>query len=71
MSEEHIRLIAKIQHFYEMMMNINSKLLDGAIAGHPSHTMHITDTVQIINSFIDEYEKAFQSFLYKESNENK
>lgn len=69
MSDEHVRLVAKIQHFYEMMVNINHEIIDSAIKSGCPDKKHSCDKAQAINNLIDEYEKAFESFLYKDSND--
>ena len=72
MNEEHIRLVAKVQHFYEIMVNINGKILDESIASPPHVDKRAAcETASAINSIIDEYEKVFESFLYKEGYENR
>lgn len=72
MNEEHIKLVAKVQHFYEMMVNINAKILDESIALPPhADRKAACEKASAISSLIDEYEKAFESFLYKEGYENR
>lgn len=69
MIDDHIRLIAKIQHFYEMMVNINHEIIDSAIKIGCPDRKHSCEKVLAINNLIDEYEKAFESFLYKDAND--
>ena len=65
MSDEHIRLVAKIQHFYEIMLAKNSQILDEAIAGKSLDMKVSTVVASEISALLTEYEKAFESFLYK------
>lgn len=71
MSEEHIRLVAKVQHFYEIMVNFNAKILDDSISSNSPDRRVECEKAEAINSIIDEYEKVFESFLYKEGHENR
>lgn len=68
MSDEHIRLVAKVQHFYEMMVNINHEIIDTSIASSCPDRKLSCEKAQAISNLIDEYEKAFESFLYKDAN---
>jgi len=70
MSDEHIRLVAKIQHFYEIMLAKNSQILDDAIAGKSLDPKVSCEVASEISALMSEYEKAFESFLYKQNNEN-
>lgn len=71
MNDEHIKLVAKIQHFYEIMVNLNAKILDDSIASHSPDKRVECEKAQAISSIIDEYERVFESFLYKEGYENR
>ncbi len=71
MSDDHIRLVAKVQHFYEIMININAKILVDAIENNCPDKKIACEKAQVINDLIDEYEKAFESFLYRDANVSK
>ena len=65
MSEEHIRLVAKIQHFYELMIASNSAMLDEAIESKNIDRKAAVEEATRMNTLLDEYERAFESFLYR------
>ena len=69
MSDDHIRLVAKIQHFYEILVAKNGQILDDAISGKSPDKKIAYEKASEINSLISEYEKAFESFLYKQNSE--
>ena len=67
MSDEHIKLIAKIQHFYDFM---NRRLVEFEDRGIVEYTEfdrvgYREKTIEL-NSLLTQYAKVFQEFLYKE-----
>lgn len=69
MNEEHSKLIAKIQHFYEIMLYRLKSILDDSIASTLPDKKNSVEKVCIFNELLDEYEKSFESFLYKDEYE--
>ena len=66
MSEEHISLVAKIQHFYEFMIASNVSMLEKAIESKNMDKKAVVDEATRMNKLLDEYERIFISFLYKD-----
>ncbi len=65
MDDEHIKLVAKVQHFYEIMLAKNAYILDEAILSEPPESQYSLKTSYEITELINEYEKAFEAFLYR------
>ena len=67
MSEEHIKLVAKIQHFYGVMLQ---RFLDfqerGISAVNDSERMKCREKCADLNVLIDEYARTFKDLLYRE-----
>lgn len=61
---EDQKLIAKIQHFYEVMKQRLDSIDDYAIA-HPSDTYK--ERSEELRGLSDEYSKVFEAFLYTEN----
>lgn len=66
MSDEHIRLVAKIQHFYELMLASNTAMLNESIESKNPDKKAAVEEAMRMNKLLDEYERAFASFLYKD-----
>ncbi len=71
MSEEYIKLVAKVQHFYERLVSKNESLIDSAISDLNSDKKAVCEKSKALNEVLYEYEKAFESFLYKSNSENR
>ncbi len=71
MNDEHIKLVAKIQHFYERLLAKNHEIIETSMMNATSDKKAAIDKSEALNEVMDEYEKAFESFLYKGSNDKK
>lgn len=67
MMEDHVKLVAKVQHFYEIMISRNQFMLNDAIESNSYDKKLLSNEANNMSSLIEEYEKAFESFLYKEN----
>jgi predicted RNase H-like nuclease (RuvC/YqgF family) len=67
MSDEPHKLVAKIQHFYDIMVNTAEELEDHVILveKHAEKSKTHEKSVEI-RKLISEYDKVFAAFLYKE-----
>lgn len=66
MNEEHHKLIAKVQHFYDLMIHVAEQTEDSMIV--PVEDMKRVKKgkeASSLNILIDEYTKVFDLFLYK------
>ncbi len=67
MTEENIKLIARIQHFYDIMNKMKDKYeLELMVSSNKNGK---DNSFQIINEYLcmlSEYERIFESFLYQE-----
>ena len=68
MSDEHIKLIAKIQHFYDFMIqHLNCAEDEFLSFTHPLDKTIYKTKREMLNSLSVEYCKTFENFLYKDS----
>lgn len=68
MSDEPHRLVAKIQHFYDIMIDVADKMEDKIILGEKdAENQNIYEKFVEIRKLIEEYDKVFSGFLYKET----
>jgi hypothetical protein len=68
MSDEKSNLVAKIQHFYEIMICANQSLIDKAfVQDIQSEKKILCENASCLNTLINDYEKTFDSILYKDS----
>ena len=70
MTDEPLKLVAKIQHFYDVMLNFSQEFDDGVIVGQNFNEIDKLQNHQKsleIRSLIDEYDKVFSDLLYKSS----
>lgn len=65
MSDDHLKLVARIQHFYELMLVQEADIVSAEIT-KLSPTEFCVEKLWSLHALIDEYERAFESFLYKE-----
>lgn len=67
MTEDNIKLIARIQHFYDIMNKMKDKYeLELMVSSNKNEKVN---SFQIINeylSILSEYERIFESVLYQE-----
>lgn len=68
MSDEHVKLVAKIQHFYDVMMTRLQDMEDSSlISDNDVKNLSYREKSIELNFLTDEYAKTFETFLYKES----
>lgn len=71
MSDEHVKLVAKIQHFYDVMMTRLSDIEDKSLTtNNQIESIGYREKSVELNFLTFEYAKTFQTFLYKESHES-
>lgn len=67
MSDEPHKLVAKIQHFYDIMIDVADKVDDRVILyGKDGENINSYEKSAEIRKLIAEYDKVFSAFLYKE-----
>lgn len=67
MSDEHVKLVAKIQHFYDVMMRRLQDMEDGSLTSvHQTESLAYKEKAVELNFLSFEYAKTFENFLYKE-----
>ncbi len=67
MSDEPHKLVAKIQHFYDIMIDVADKIEDKVILyGKDGENLKTYEKSSEIRKLIEEYDKVFSAFLYKE-----
>lgn len=70
MSDEHVKLVAKIQHFYDVMMRrLNDMEDQSLISDNNLDSLGYREKSIELNFLTFEYAKTFENFLYKESSE--
>lgn len=73
MSDDHVRLVAKIQHFYDVMIRRLEHMEEGVLTADsncsPSELSRYRDKSIELNFLTCEYSKTFQNFLYKDNDE--
>jgi len=68
MSEEPHKLVAKIQHFYDIMVKTAEEYEDRSILGEKDCEKHKKYERSVdLRKLIEEYGKVFETFLYKET----
>ncbi len=66
MNEDHHKLIAKVQHFYDLMVQQAQENEDSMIVPvEEMKRMQKEKHALALNGLIDEYSKVFDQFLYK------
>lgn len=69
MNEEHLKLIAKIQHFYDLMAQRLANYENESIASPNESDRHRAKAkAEEITTLLFEYSKVFHEFLYQEIN---
>lgn len=69
MNDEHVKLIAKIQHFYDVMIRRLEDMEDGSLSGgNDIESLPYREKCIELNFLSFEYAKTFETFLYKEPN---
>ena len=68
MSDDHLKLIAKIQHFYDFMASRSKNFQDDSILDNLENMRNSArDKALELDELSHEYSKVFQEFLYKDS----
>lgn len=65
MSDDHIRIIAQIQHFYELLEQNRQLHVSESIANKNGVSQSHKDKAVFFDSIINEFSKVFEKFLYK------
>ena len=67
MSEEYSKLVARIQHFYEVVSREVYELETLSVSAIDAEEQAACRSkIVCLHTLIDEYSKTFQEFLYKE-----
>lgn len=72
MSDEHVKLVAKIQHFYDVMISRLREIEDNSLTSvDKSETLAYKEKSIELNYLSFEFAKTFDTFLYKESSDKR
>lgn len=67
MSDEHVKLVAKIQHFYDVMLSRLNSMEDSSLTStNDLERISYREKSVELNYLTFEYSKTFENFLYKE-----
>lgn len=67
MSDEHVKLVAKIQHFYDVMMRRLSEMEeDNLTSVNELESLSYREKSVELNFLSFEFSKTFENFLYKD-----
>lgn len=70
MIEEHVKLVAKIQHFYDVMVGRLNEMDDASITSlNDIETLAYKEKSVELNFLTFEYAKTFENFIYRETND--
>lgn len=70
MNEDHVKLVAKIQYFYDVMIRRLQDMDDARISSvNDIETISYREKSVELHHLTFEYAKAFENFLYKDTNE--
>lgn len=70
MSEEHVKLVAKVQHFYDVMLTRLNQMSDNCLSSsNDLERKAYREKTDELNVLVVEFSKTFQTFLYRESDE--
>lgn len=70
MNDEHGKLVAKIQHFYDVMMNrLEDMEVKSLISDNNLESLGYREKSVELNFLTFEYAKTFENFIYKENND--
>lgn len=70
MSDEHVKLVAKIQHFYDVMVQrLNGMEVDCVSSCNEIERISYREKSRELTQLIGEFGKTFESFIYKVSDE--
>lgn len=68
MNDDHDKLVAKIQHFYDMMIYRIQEVEENALIIKAENDKKMRqEKCSELKKLIDEYSKVFETFLYKET----
>lgn len=72
MSDEHVKLVAKIQYFYDVMTRrLNEMENDSMSSSNDLELLSYKEKSVELNYLSAEFCKTFENFLYKESHEKR
>lgn len=72
MSEEHVKLVAKIQHFYDVMLSRLGEMEDDGISSvNDLERVSYREKAVELNHLIGEFSRTFQTFLYRDCDEKR
>lgn len=72
MTEEHVKLVAKIQHFYDVMLSRLNQMEDDSLSSsNDLERLSYREKSAELNFLIQDFSKTFQNFLYRESDEKR
>jgi hypothetical protein len=70
MSDEHVKLVAKIQYFYDVMIQrLNETEDNGMSSSNDLERISYREKSAELTYLTSEFSKTFQNFLYRESHE--
>ena len=68
MSDEHVKLVAKVQYFYDVMIGRLQEMEEGSVTSVNSiDSISYREKSVELNYLTFEFSKTFENFLYKES----
>lgn len=65
MSDEQIKLIVKIQHFYDLLCNLKEDYIKDTLA-FPDKNIERSYVIKEYDDLVEKYEGVFDSILYLE-----
>lgn len=70
MSDEHVKLVAKIQHFYDVMVQRLNEMQGDCVSScnDIERTSYREKSIELLQ-LIGEFGKTFESFIYKVNDE--
>lgn len=72
MIDEHVKLVAKIQHFYDVMIRRLNEMDDANMTSvNDLESLSYKEKSIELNFLTLEYAKTFENFIYKETNDKK
>ena len=70
MTDEHVKLVAKIQYFYDVMVRrLQSLEVGELLCGVEVEEAHFRSKSDELNDLVCEYSRTFGTFLHKEPDE--
>ena len=66
MNPEHDRLVARIQHFYDLLLRHYDEARESAVMNEKDKTEYFLVKVSAYDSLVKEYEAIFGGMIYTE-----